>query len=82
MKKKHPHLIKLGEQIRRLRAEKGYSQEEFAAEVGIDRSYMGGIERGERNIAAINLIRIAAALNVEVGELFPKISKLKQPLLF
>jgi transcriptional regulator with XRE-family HTH domain len=77
MKQKHPYLVKLGEQIRHLRSSKGYSQEDFAHEVGIDRSYMGGVERGERNIATLNLIRIAKALKVEVGDLFPPISKLK-----
>lgn len=76
MKRKHPNLIKLGKHIQSLRLTKGYSQEEFAAEVGIDRSYMGGIERGERNIAALNLIKIAKALNIEVGKLFPLINKL------
>lgn len=69
-------LVKLGEQIRKLRSAKGFSQEDFAAEVGIDRSYMGGIERGERNIATLNLIRIAKAFGVEVGELFPSLKKL------
>ena len=77
MRKKHPELIKLGEQIRVLRKSKGFSQESFADEVGIDRTYMGGIERGERNIAAINIIRIAKALKVEVGELFPSIKNPK-----
>jgi transcriptional regulator with XRE-family HTH domain len=38
---------------------------------------MGGIERGERNLSAINLIRIAKALKVEVGELFPTIKNLQ-----
>jgi transcriptional regulator with XRE-family HTH domain len=73
---KHPNLIKLGKQIRELRAAKDYSQEDFAAEVDIDRSYMGGIERGERNVATLNLIRIAKALGVEVGKLFPPINRL------
>lgn len=76
MKKKHPALVKLGARIRELRILKGFSQEDFAAEVGLDRTYMGGIERGERNLAAINLIRIAKALKVEVGELFPAIKHL------
>lgn len=71
MKHKHPALIKIGNKIRELRKSKGFSQESFADEVGIDRTYMGGIERGERNIAAINIIRIAKALKVEVGDLFP-----------
>ena len=70
MRKKHQDLITLGLRIRELRISKGFSQEDFAAEVGLDRTYMGGIERGERNIAAINLIRIAKTLNVDIGELF------------
>jgi transcriptional regulator with XRE-family HTH domain len=76
MQRKNPNLVKLGEQIRKLRLEQGFSQESFAAEVGIDRSYMGSVERGERNVAALNLIKIAKALKVEVGQLFPSISKL------
>jgi transcriptional regulator with XRE-family HTH domain len=71
MRKKHPALIKLGKKIRELRKEKGFSQESFAYEVGLDRTYMGSVERGERNIAALNLIRIAKTLKVEVGSLFP-----------
>lgn len=76
MKKKHYSLVKIGSQIRGLREAEGYSQEDFAAEVGMDRSYMGGVERGERNLAVLNLIRIAKALEVEVGELFPPIDQL------
>lgn len=68
---KHPQLVALGRQIRGLRKTKGFSQESFAVEVGIDRSYYGGIERGERNVAALNLFKIAKALGVEVGDLFP-----------
>ncbi len=75
--KKHPALVKLGQQIRQLRSEKGYSQEGFAAAVGIDRSYMGAIERGERNITSLYLIRIAKTLNVEVGALFPPVVELE-----
>ena len=71
--RKHPHLVTLGAKIRGLRTERGYSQEGFAAAVGLDRAYYGGVERGERNVAALNLIRIASALGVEVGELFPTI---------
>lgn len=71
MRKKNPSLIKIGERIRELRIEKGYSQEAFAHEVGLDRTYMGSVERGERNIAALNLIKIAKTLKVEIGVLFP-----------
>lgn len=72
-KQKNSQLIRLGEQIRKVRLEHGYSQEEFAAKAGINRSYYGGVERGERNICALMLIQIATALHVEVGELFPLI---------
>lgn len=74
--KKNPDLIKLGERIRELRKDQGFSQENFAYEVGLDRTYMGSVERGERNIAAINLIRIAKVLTVEIGELFPPLNEL------
>lgn len=77
MRKKHPALIKIGKKIRDLRKEKGFSQESFAYEIGLDRTYMGSVERGERNIAAINLIRIAKTLKIEVGELFPSIRTLQ-----
>lgn len=69
--KKNQQLVKVGLQIRKIREAKGYSQEEFAAEANIDRSYMGGVERGERNISVLNLIKIARALKVELGDLFP-----------
>ena len=70
---KDPNLEALGCQIRKLREAKGFTQEDFAAEAGLDRAYFGGVERGERNVAALNLIKIAAALGVEVGDLFPPI---------
>lgn len=73
---KHPQLEALGQRIREIRKAKGFSQEGFAAEVGLDRAYYGGVERGERNVAALNLVRIAAVLGVEVGELFPPVKAL------
>ncbi len=76
MRKKHPALVKIGKRIRELRKEKGYSQESFAYEIGLDRTYMGSVERGERNIAALNLIRIAKTLKMELGDLFPSIKSL------
>jgi len=68
---KHPALVALGEQIRKIRQAKGVSQEDFAALAGLSRAYYGSVERGERNVAALNLMRIAATLQVEVGQLFP-----------
>ncbi|MCC5016052.1 helix-turn-helix domain-containing protein [Legionella sp. 31fI33] len=75
---KDPWLVKLGDQIREVRKAHGFSQEAIASEAGIDRSYMGGVERGERNIAALNLIKLAKALNVEVGELFPSLESYRK----
>lgn len=75
---KNQTLTLLGREIRRLREQKEFSQEEFAALAGIDRAYYGGIERGERNVAALNLIKIAGALRVEVGELFPPLSTFRR----
>jgi len=77
---KNPRLALLGQQIRRLREEKGLSQEEFAGLADIDRAYYGGIERGERNVAALNIIKIAEALRVEVGKLFPTLSALSRTM--
>ncbi|MFZ2898936.1 MAG: helix-turn-helix transcriptional regulator [Saprospiraceae bacterium] len=62
-------LIKLGNAIREARKAKGWSQEELAFQAGLDRTYIGSVERGERNIAALNLVKIAAVLGVGVGEL-------------
>ena len=64
-------LVAVGRRIRALREERGYSQEGFAAAAGLDRAYYGSVERGERNVAALNLIRIAKTLRVEVGAFFP-----------
>ena len=56
--------------MRELRERRGMSQEQLAQRCGLHRTYVGGIERGERNPSLINIGRIAAALGVEVGELF------------
>lgn len=62
-------LKRFGDRIRELRAAQGYSQESFAAHCGLDRSYYGGVERGERNIALRNIRVIAAGLGLSVSEL-------------
>lgn len=66
-------LAALGTRIRELRSRRGWSQEGFADRCGLDRTYVGGIERGERNLAVINLLRIARTLEVPVGTLFEKV---------
>lgn len=68
--KRHPKVMRFGRQVRALRMARAWSQEELADRAGLDRTYIGGIERGERNIGLVNVFRIAAALGVAVGELF------------
>ncbi len=53
-----------------MRLAKGLSQEEFAFKAGVHRTYMGGIERGERNPALKNIATIAKALDITLSELF------------
>ena len=58
-----------GQRLRTIRQKKGMSQETLALSCELDRSYIGGVERGERNISLINIHKIAAALGVEPWEL-------------
>ncbi len=60
---------RVGLNLKRLRVEKGLSQEEFAFECGIHRTYISGVERGVRNPTVVVLERIATALGVRAGEL-------------
>ena len=69
---KHPALKRLGVRIRGLRLQKGLSQEALADVAGIGRSYQSGIERGVRNCSTLHLLRLAKALGVRVGDLFPE----------
>ncbi|MCL4106618.1 UNVERIFIED_CONTAM: hypothetical protein GTU68_009752 [Idotea baltica] len=61
--------ILFGRRVRSLRKERGLSQEAFALKCGMDRSYMGGVERGERNIALVNIFKVAASLDLSPAEL-------------
>jgi transcriptional regulator with XRE-family HTH domain len=63
-------LRRLGARIRGERVAIGWSQEELAYQADLHRNYIGGVERGERNVSALNLIRLAKALKVSVGRLF------------
>lgn len=60
----------IGKNVRFLRESKGYSQEELAQKSGIDRSYVGHVERGERNVSVLNLCLISGALKVHPSMLF------------
>ena len=59
-----------GQRVRELRKKQGFSQESFAMHCGLDRTYLGGIERGERNVALRNIKKIANGLGISVFELF------------
>ena len=65
-------LRKLGSRIRHFREARDWSQEEFAFQCGLHRNYVGSVERGERNVSALNLIKMAKSLGVSVGEFFPE----------
>ena len=62
-------LVAFGKAVRAERAELGVSQEELALRSGIDRSYLGAIERGEQNAGLLHLIRIASALGVSLTKI-------------
>lgn len=61
---------RIGWNVRRLRAEREVTQEDFATDSGFDRGYISGVERGVRNPSVLVLERIARALGVDVAELF------------
>lgn len=61
---------KFGQAVRKRRQKLGVSQEEFAEMCGLHRTYMGGIERGERNVSLINIQKVARAFKISLAELF------------
>lgn len=68
-------LVSLGEAVRTARSERGLSQEALAHAAELDRSYMGGVERGEHNLTIINLAKVAAALELKPSELLASAGK-------
>ena len=66
---KNPLLVALGTAIREVRTRSGVSQEALAHSAEVDRSYLGGIERGEVNLALINIVKIANGLGISVAAL-------------
>lgn len=67
-----PPLLALGGAIRRIRDEKGISQEQLALLADVDRSYVGRVERGDNNVAILTLAKIAKALGVSLAKLMQR----------
>lgn len=63
-------LEKFGENVQKLRKEKGLSQEKFALEIGMDRTYLASVEAGKRNISLLNIEKIAKGFDISLSELF------------
>jgi transcriptional regulator with XRE-family HTH domain len=66
---------RFGELVRRLRQERGYSQEEFSFRVGLHQTYISSVERGERNVTIQTADRIAKALGTKLSELFGELER-------
>jgi transcriptional regulator with XRE-family HTH domain len=69
MNSKRNILIKFGEKVREIRKEKKLSQEELSFKADLHRTYIGMIERAEKNITLVNIEKIANALEVDIHEL-------------
>lgn len=65
--------VLLGRKIRKLRLAQRLSQEQLAERSGLHRNYIGGVERGERNLALLNILRVAKALGVRASNLLDQI---------
>ena len=66
---------RFGELVRRLRTERGYSQEEFAFRVGLHQTYVSSVERGERNVTIGTATKIAEALGTTLSEMFAELER-------
>lgn len=62
--------VDFGNRIRELRVKTGLSQEKFALQIGMDRTYYASVESGRRNISLINIEKIADGLGVPLSQLF------------
>lgn len=69
VKKTDPR-IAFGKRVAALRKERGWSQEQLALESGLARSYLGGVERGQRNISLLNIHRLAESMSLSPSILF------------
>lgn len=70
----------LGQRIRELRTEQGYSQEAFADKCGVHRTFMGTVERGESNLSFQNIAKVSTTLGVTLSTLFRDLESRAQTL--
>ncbi len=63
-------LVAFGDKVREIRKQKGISQEELSYKADLHRTYIGMIERAEKNLTLTNIEKIAKALNIEIKDLF------------
>jgi ribosome-binding protein aMBF1 (putative translation factor) len=66
-------VVRFGQRVRELRKKRGLSQETFAAECGLDRTYISGIERGKRNVSLLNIEVLAKSFGVSIAELMKEL---------
>lgn len=71
-------LRNLGARVRTQRLSLGLSQEKLAERAGLNRNYIGGIEQGRRNVATVNLVRLAVALKLDPGDLLANLHKARR----
>lgn len=76
MDRDESYIKALGQAVREHRKAKGFSQESFADEVGLHRTYMGAIERGEQNLTIKNIVKVADTLGIEPSKLLKEAEKL------
>ena len=70
MKPRDPVLLSFGFRLKRLRESRGLTQEQLAEKASLDRTYVSDVERGSRNIGLKNIVKLAGALAVSVGDFF------------
>lgn len=71
-RRQDPVLIALGQALRELRVEQGISQEMLALVAGVDRSYVGRVERGDNNVALLTLVRLSDAMGLRASALLAR----------
>ena len=64
-------MVRFGSKLRKVREQKGISQEKLAELAGLHRTYVSSVERGQRNISLVNIEKLAVALGVTMGKLMP-----------